>query len=119
MQLKDSEESLFENECDLRLFLIPRSKQHHGIVDEGQVLLQGLKDIDLQYPGLFDQMGRAPRYSRPLISGHERGPTCPLGGETFWRIQDLSDLTHQIIAAEGLLQKGMVSRHIVTSICVI
>jgi hypothetical protein len=45
--------------------------------------------------------------------------TCTLGGGTFWRIQDLSDLTHQIVAAEGLLKKGMVSQHIVTSICVI
>jgi hypothetical protein len=40
--------------------------------------------------------------------------TRTLGRQTFWRIQDFSDLTHQIVAAEWFLKKGMVSQHIVT-----
>jgi hypothetical protein len=31
--------------------------------------------------------------------------TWALGGETFWRIEDLPDVTHQFVAGEGLLKK--------------
>jgi hypothetical protein len=46
--------------------------------------------------------------------------TSMLGGETFWGIEDLPDLTHQFVAGEGLLKKRIVrSQHVVASVCVI
>jgi hypothetical protein len=73
----------------------------------------------MHYVGVDQDGPRAADNPDLLFQPMNEVQTYTLGGQTFWRIQDLSDLTHQIVAAEGLLKKGMVSQKIVTDICVI